>query len=324
MDACPPQPPTQPLTLLSPGSRPPTRSPAQGRIGGRGGGRLRRPLAARPQRRPHGQRRHDLDPGLVGERQRPRALLADQPGSGRRQLVLRLELRLRLRLRLRLAEPVVQSSAGIHPHLMSPRRFKAMGCEIVVGGATPSEQVAVERLFAALEASLSRFRPTSDLERLNRSPAGTVIVSPLLATALDDALRAAQATDGLCDPTIAAALRVGGLRPDLRRDRARPARERGSRGPLARDPALRPPRPATRRPAPRPQRRRQGTRGRRRAGAARGRRLRLGRRRPGDARRARRRAARRRHRDPQFGRARDERHRRRGRGLAKETTVPTT
>ena len=93
---------------------------------------------------------------------------------------------------------------------MSPGRFKAMGCEIVVGGATPSEQVAVERLFAALEASLSRFRPTSDLERLNRSPAGTVIVSPLLATALDDALRAAQATDGLCDPTIAAALRSAG------------------------------------------------------------------------------------------------------------------
>jgi thiamine biosynthesis lipoprotein len=93
---------------------------------------------------------------------------------------------------------------------MSPRRFKAMGCEILVGGATPAEQVSVERLFAALEASLSRFRPTSDLERLNNSPAGTVIVSPLLATALDDALRAAQATDGLCDPTTAAALQSAG------------------------------------------------------------------------------------------------------------------
>ena len=93
---------------------------------------------------------------------------------------------------------------------MSPRRFKAMGCEIVVGGASASEQVAVERLFAALEASLSRFRPTSDLERLNRATAETVIVSPLLATALDDALRAARATDGLCDPTIAAALQSAG------------------------------------------------------------------------------------------------------------------
>ena len=50
-----------------------------------------------------------------------------------------------------------------------------------------------------------------------------MIVSPLLATALDDALRAAHATDGLCDPTIAAALRLRGLRPHLRRDRS-PAR----------------------------------------------------------------------------------------------------
>ena len=37
-----------------------------------------------------------------------------------------------------------------------------------------------------------------------------MIVSPLLATALDDALRAAAATDGLCDPTIAAALEAAG------------------------------------------------------------------------------------------------------------------
>ncbi len=85
-----------------------------------------------------------------------------------------------------------------------------MGCEIVVGGATPSEQASVERLFATIEDSLSRFRPTSDLEQLNHSKAETVIVSPLLATALDDALRAAHATDGLCDPTIAAALESAG------------------------------------------------------------------------------------------------------------------
>jgi len=93
---------------------------------------------------------------------------------------------------------------------MSTHRFRAMGCEVVVGGATDPERVSVERLFAALEASLSRFRPESDLERLNRSAVETVIVSPLLATALDDALRAAAATDGLCDPTIAAALDAAG------------------------------------------------------------------------------------------------------------------
>ena len=40
-----------------------------------------------------------------------------------------------------------------------------MGCEVVVGGATGVEEAAVERLFETLEASLSRFRPDSDLER---------------------------------------------------------------------------------------------------------------------------------------------------------------
>ena len=85
-----------------------------------------------------------------------------------------------------------------------------MGCEVVVGGAAPGEAAAVGRLFAALEASLTRFRPDSDLERLNRSQSETMIVSPLLATALDDALRAAAATNGLFDPTIAAALTAAG------------------------------------------------------------------------------------------------------------------
>ena len=93
---------------------------------------------------------------------------------------------------------------------MSTHCFRAMGCEVVVGGATGVEEAAVERLFEALEASLSRFRPDSDLERLNRSPAEAVIVSPLLATAIDDALGAAAATAGACDPTIAAALDAAG------------------------------------------------------------------------------------------------------------------
>ena len=93
---------------------------------------------------------------------------------------------------------------------MSTHRFRAMGCEIVVGGATSLETAAVERLFLALEAALSRFRPDSDLERLNRSRAETVIVSPLLATALEDALRASAATEGRFDPTIASALEAAG------------------------------------------------------------------------------------------------------------------
>lgn len=93
---------------------------------------------------------------------------------------------------------------------MSTHRFRAMGCEVVVGGATQAETAAIERLFVALESALSRFRPGSDLERLNLSDAAAAFVSPLLATALDDALRAAAATNGLVDPTIAEGLEAAG------------------------------------------------------------------------------------------------------------------
>ena len=93
---------------------------------------------------------------------------------------------------------------------MSTFRFRAMGCEIVVGGATPDEKAAIERLFVALELSLSRFHSDSELERLNRSSADVVIVSPMLATALDDALRASAATNGVFDPTISDALVAAG------------------------------------------------------------------------------------------------------------------
>jgi thiamine biosynthesis lipoprotein len=93
---------------------------------------------------------------------------------------------------------------------VSTKSFRAMGCEIVVGGATQAETTAVGRLFAAVERALTRFRPDSDLERLNRSEAEAVIVSPLLASALDDALRAAAATNGVFDPTIGSGLEAAG------------------------------------------------------------------------------------------------------------------
>ncbi len=89
---------------------------------------------------------------------------------------------------------------------MSTTTFHAMGSEIVVGGATDDEATAIERLFVTLEMALSRFRPDSELQRLNASPSATVITSPLLASALENALTAAEATDGRVDPTIAEAL----------------------------------------------------------------------------------------------------------------------
>ena len=85
-----------------------------------------------------------------------------------------------------------------------------MGCEIVVGGASAAEAAAITRLFQTLERALSRFLPDSDLQRLNNCLAPAVVVSPLLATALQDALDAAEATGGIVDPTIASALEAAG------------------------------------------------------------------------------------------------------------------
>ncbi|WP_026423622.1 FAD:protein FMN transferase [Actinokineospora inagensis] len=58
---------------------------------------------------------------------------------------------------------------------------------------------------AAFDDACSWFRDDSELSRLPRGRAARI--SPLLADALDVALRAAQVTDGLVDPTVADALR---------------------------------------------------------------------------------------------------------------------
>jgi thiamine biosynthesis lipoprotein len=65
----------------------------------------------------------------------------------------------------------------------------------------------------ALDAACSRFRDDSELALLNR--AGRGIVSPLLRDALEAALGAAAATDGLVDPTVGASMRALGYDRDF-------------------------------------------------------------------------------------------------------------
>jgi thiamine biosynthesis lipoprotein len=101
-------------------------------------------------------------------------------------------------------------------------RLHAMGCEIVVAGTDPAEVAGV---FARWEETFSRFLPESELSRVNASSAPALRVSPLFARALDAALDAAAETDGLVDPTLAAALESAGYDRDfsLLGDRAEPA-----------------------------------------------------------------------------------------------------
>ena len=83
---------------------------------------------------------------------------------------------------------------------------------------------AVRRVLLEVDAAYSRFRKDSELTGLNASAGRTISVSPLLATAIEAALRAARLTNGAVDPTIGRAIRVVGYDDDFSRiaaDRAR-------------------------------------------------------------------------------------------------------
>jgi FAD:protein FMN transferase len=98
---------------------------------------------------------------------------------------------------------------------MSPERFRSMGAEIAVAGATPAELEEIERLFATLDATFSRFRPDSELNRVNAGAAEFVAVSPMFSRVLALALDSARRTDGLVDPTLGAAIEAAGYDRDF-------------------------------------------------------------------------------------------------------------
>ena len=91
------------------------------------------------------------------------------------------------------------------PSGMSSRRFRAMGSEVhlvVPTGNVDDAALAVECLFSQWEGVLSRFRPESELSRLNARPGTPVMVGPILLAAVEAAIEAARATGGVFDPTL--------------------------------------------------------------------------------------------------------------------------
>jgi len=81
--------------------------------------------------------------------------------------------------------------------------------------AFESARAAVEAELAAVDLACSRFRPDSELSRLNANAGRSTIVSPLLMQALAQALRAAELTDGDVDPTVGRALELAGYDRDF-------------------------------------------------------------------------------------------------------------
>ena len=69
---------------------------------------------------------------------------------------------------------------------------------------------AVERELLAVDLACSRFRPDSELARVNRARGERVPAGPLLLDALRVALLAAESTGGLVDPTVGRTLRTAG------------------------------------------------------------------------------------------------------------------
>ena len=92
------------------------------------------------------------------------------------------------------------------------RHFRAMGTHVDVWLWNSSEQraqgalTALERFFVKTEARLSRFRPDSELSRLNRSAGKPFIASPLLIDLVKGALTWRRQTDGIFDPAVLPAL----------------------------------------------------------------------------------------------------------------------
>ncbi|GAA3712107.1 FAD:protein FMN transferase [Nonomuraea antimicrobica] len=92
-------------------------------------------------------------------------------------------------------------------------REHLMGTQVMVAGLTPGEAATVFAWLRRVERTFSRFRATSDTGRVNGG--GVVEVSELFLTALGEAIRYAEATDGLFSPWLAGEVSRAGYTVDF-------------------------------------------------------------------------------------------------------------
>jgi FAD:protein FMN transferase len=91
--------------------------------------------------------------------------------------------------------------------------FRAMGCEVALPYGVPVG--LVRAIFEERDARFSRFRPSSELSRVNALPLGLTLVSEEFASMLSLSLDAARATDGLVTPTVGGAIVAAGYDRDF-------------------------------------------------------------------------------------------------------------
>jgi thiamine biosynthesis lipoprotein len=96
--------------------------------------------------------------------------------------------------------------------------WEALGTSAILQVTDPralaGARAIVERELRMIDRACSRFRPDSDLQRVNAGAGRLVSVSPLLIDAVQVALRAAALTDGDVDPTVGNALVLAGYDRD--------------------------------------------------------------------------------------------------------------
>jgi thiamine biosynthesis lipoprotein len=106
---------------------------------------------------------------------------------------------------------------------MNSGSFRAMGSYVTWCAECDSGN-ELRRWFEEVEQCCSRFRPESELSRLNRDPREEVEISSLLQDLFSATSRAHELSGGLVDPTILDALEAAGYDRDLPVARRRPRR----------------------------------------------------------------------------------------------------
>lgn len=97
---------------------------------------------------------------------------------------------------------------------MKTRVGRALGTTTVLAVADADSfsraSELLDRELNAVDAACSRFRPDSELVRLNSAAGVWTSIGPLLFEAIETALAAARATNGVVDPTVGRTLRLSG------------------------------------------------------------------------------------------------------------------
>ncbi len=93
-------------------------------------------------------------------------------------------------------------------------RVRALGSTALVATTTAAELPLARALLVgslrALDLACSRFRDDSELTAINSAAGAAVVAGPLLRDTLRAAIRVAEASGGLVDPTVGRALRLAG------------------------------------------------------------------------------------------------------------------